>query len=120
MLRKKFLPYSKPLSDLMKSGHAPNNDVNVFIGHHAWKSGQKFSLVYPTRTLALPPWRNPSDYYWPVKECDILVLDTGYAENDYLHDLTVCLYESGANIVRMICPDFKLSIYHKEMCHEQR
>jgi hypothetical protein len=114
MLRKKFLPYSKPLADLIKSGFAPSNDVNVFLGQNAWAKGKKFAVSYPERTLVLPPWENPSDFYWPVKECDVLVCDTGYAELDYLHDLALCLYESAASIVRMISPDFKITIYHKE------
>lgn len=114
MVHKKFLPYSKPLADLIKTGYAPTNDVNVFIGMKAWNKGKIFALSYPQRTLVLPAWQNPSDYYWPVKECSILILDTGYAEPDYLYDLAACLYENEATIVRLIDTDFKLINYHKE------
>ena len=114
MLLKKFLPYSKPLSDLIKSGSAPSNDVNLFIGNHAWKKGASFSVMYPQRTLIIPPWNNPSNYYWPVFQCNILIFDTGYAEDDYLEDLIICLYENDASKVRMISPDFTLTVYHKE------
>lgn len=114
MLRKKFLPYSKPLHDLIESGSVPSNDVNVFIGNRALDKARKFAFSYPERTLALPPWDNPSDYEWPVKECDVLVFDLGYAEPDYLHDLAFCLYESEARIVRMVSSDSKLITYHKE------
>jgi len=114
MSRKKLLPYSGLLHKLMKKGLAPINDIYVFIGQDAWKKGKKFYSYYPERTLTLPPWYNPSDYYWPVKECDILVFDTGYANDDYLHDLAICLYEHESTIVRMISPDYDLTIYHKE------
>ncbi len=114
MLKKKLLPYSQPLYRLIESGHAPSNDVNVFIGNRAVDKGAKFAFSHPERTLALPPWHDPSGYDWPVKECDILVFDLGYAEPDYLHDLAFCLYESEARIVRMISPYSKLTVYHKE------
>lgn len=114
MLRKKNLPYSKPLRDLIASGYAPSNDVNIFLGQYAWRNGKSFAIFHPDRTIILPPWENPNDFYWPVRECDVLVFDTGYAESDYLHDLAFCLYESEACAVRMICPDFKLTVYHKE------
>lgn len=109
-----LLPFSKPLSDLIDSGVAPSNDVNVFIGMHALKKSEAFAVSYPQRTIALPPWHNPLGYYWPVSECSILVIDTGYAEPDYLNDLAASLYEADATIVRMITPDFELKIYHKE------
>lgn len=120
MQRKKNVPYSKPLAELIKSGFAPNNDVNIFIGNDAWRKAGVFSISYPERTLALPPWHNPFHYYWPVRECSIIVCDTGYAEPDYLYDLAECLYEHGADKVHLITPDYKFITYHKEECHDQR
>lgn len=114
MLRKKFLPYSKPLCALVKTGCLPINDVLLFIGNKAWDKAKSFSISYPNRTLALPPWHSPGEYYWPIKGCSLLVFDTGYAEQDYLNELAVCLYENYASKVRMISPDFELNVYHKE------
>lgn len=114
MLRKKYLPYSKPLSDLLERGLTPSNDVNVFIGTDALRKGKSFSISYPERTLALPAWKDPRHYYWPVNECSILIFDTGYADEDYLDDLVFHLFKNEATVVRGITPDFKLNIYHKE------
>lgn len=111
----KLPPYAKPLYELITSGFHPNNDINVFIGNKAWNKGKAFSVSFPERTCLVPPWDSPCSYYWPVNNCDILVVDTGYANSDYLYELAECLYEHCAKIVRVISPDFKLSIYHKEV-----
>lgn len=114
MLYKKSLPFSKPLTELIAKGYAPTNDVMIFIGNKAWRKGKSFSLSYPERTLALPPWHDPRDYHWPVQECDILIIDTGYPEIDYVNDLVSELYDADASIVRMITHENILKIYNKE------
>lgn len=113
MFQKKFLPYSWPLTQLLKSGFAPSNDVNVFIGMDALRKGKVFSISYPERTLVLPPWHDPEIYHWPIVDCDMLIKDTGYADDDYLNDMAYCLYQNGANIVRLITPDFKFIVFNK-------
>lgn len=111
----KLPPYARPLHDLISSGVRPSNDVYVLIGQHAWQKGKNLSVSYPNRIITLPPWNSPFSYYWPVNDCDILVCDTGYANSDYLLELAQCLYEHDATIVRVISPEYKLSIYHKEV-----
>ncbi len=113
MERKKFLPYSKPLSELQQRGQIPNNDVYLFIGNHAWRKAKGFAVSYPERTLALPAWFCPGEYHWPVNQCDILIIDTGFAEDDYLNDIAYHLYINGANVVRCITPDDKLLVFRK-------
>ena len=112
---KKLPPYGKRLYDLQCQNQHPSNSINLFIGNHAWQKGEAFSRMYPARTLILPPWFSPNEYHWPVNQCDILIFDTGYAEEEYLDELAICLYQSGANIIRYIAPDFSLTIYHKEL-----
>lgn len=110
---KKFLPYSKPLHDLIESGYIPSNDVNLFIGQYSWRKGKNFSISYPERTLIIPPWNDPSDYYYPVSNCDILIFDTGYAEDDYINDLAYYLFEYGAKKVKFINTDFNVITFNK-------
>lgn len=117
MLQKKYPPFSKSLRDLINKGYRPTNDVLIFIGNDAWKQACEKIKSAPERVICLPPWLSPNDFYFPVKECDILIFDTGYAEEDYLIELAERLYDDGANIVRLISPDHKLFIYHKEMCY---
>lgn len=111
----KLPPYARPLYESLSNNELPNNDVHIFIGRKAWDKGKAFSVSYPNRICVLPAWHSPFAYYWPIQNCDILVCDTGYAEPDYLLELAQCLYEHCANIVRVISPEYKLSIYHKEV-----
>ncbi len=111
---RKIPPYGKELYKLQQQGQRPTGSVYVWIGNYAWKKGQAFSVSMPNRTLALPPWVSPGVYDWPVKDCDVLIHDTGFAEKDYLEDLVYCLYKDGTDKVRLIAPDFKLTIYHKD------
>lgn len=110
---RKLPPYGKPLHDLLQSGSHPKNDINLFIGHKAWKKGEAFSISYPTRTLIIPPWNNPGNYFWPVQNCDVLIIDTGYAEKQYLSNLAGVLFEHGASVVRGITPDFEIFKFSK-------
>jgi hypothetical protein len=110
----KLPPYGKPLYELISKGFKPNNSVNLFIGHNAWKKGEAFSISYPSRTLILPPWLSSVDYFWPVKSCDMLVHDTSYSEQEYINRLVFSLYEHDADIVRVIDSKKNLIIYHKE------
>lgn len=95
----KLPPYSKNLYFLMKKGMFPKSYISLYIGLSAWEKGNYFSKEYPDRTLILPAWEEPTDYFWPVKKCDVLIIDTGYAEKKYVHDLTACLFAYNANIV---------------------
>ncbi len=110
----KLPPFGKPLADLQAQGVAPKDSVNIFIGNKAWKKGENFSISYPTRTLIIPPWQSPSIYRWPVRDCDILIVDTGYAEPEYITTLAIELYKADAEIVRCITPSFKIVVYLKE------
>lgn len=111
---KKLPPFGKSLNEIVQKGFRPTNSINLFIGHNAWNKGQNFSISYPTRTLVLPPWLSPSNFYWPVTQCDVLIFDTGYADIKYVEDLVFSLYSDRADIVRYISPEFTLTVYRKE------
>lgn len=111
---KKLPPYGKPLFELQKNSCRPKDSIYLFIGNKAWQKGESFSISIPERLLILPPWNDPNEYHWPVKECDVLIFDTGYAEVSYIDDLAFNLYQHNAQIVRSVSPDFILTVYHKE------
>jgi hypothetical protein len=113
-MSQKVPPYGKPLFSLQQKNLKPNNSVYIWLGNDAWQKGRNFSISMPTRTLIIPPWECPSFYHWPVKQCDILIFDTGYAELEYVEDLVICLYKAKADIVRFISPSNELTVYHKE------
>jgi hypothetical protein len=109
-------PYGKPLKDLIDSGYKPNNSVYLYSGQQAWERAKQRSISCPERLLILPPYHCPTIYHWPVKQCDILIIDTGFAEVEYIDDLVFCLYTEGASVVRSISPTHELTIFntHKE------
>ncbi len=111
---KKIPPFAKELYKLQKQGLRPIGSVYLWIGNQAWHKGKNFAFTYPSRCLVLPPWESPDAYIWPVKQCDILIFDTGYAELDYVDELAASLYQFEADIVRYISPTHVLSVYHKE------
>jgi hypothetical protein len=110
----KLPPYARPLHDLISSGVRPSNDVYVFTGEHAWEKGKNISISYPDRTIVLPPWLSPFTYYWPVKDCDMLIVDR-FSESFYIDEVAICLYEFGARIVHFIDFDDTFITYHKEV-----
>jgi hypothetical protein len=114
MTYKKQLPFSKPLRELQAKGLVPTNDVMIIIGNHAWRKAKNLSISFPERVLALPPWNNPLDYYFPVQNCSTMIVDTGFVNDDYLTDLARCLYEHDATKVFFISHDDKFSIIYKE------
>jgi len=115
-MHKKFPPYSLPLVELIKNGSRPSNSVYLYIGKNAWKEGADSSLVRPTRTLVLPPLHIPSNYNWPVNQCDILIINTGNCDREYIEHLSFVLFENNADVVRCINTDGSyFATYQKEL-----
>jgi len=113
-MQKPLPPYGKPLAQLLSQGLRPRNDVYVFIGEGAWKKGENFHLSYPERTLVLPAWLPAYNYHWPVKDCEMTIVDTGYANEDYITELICELYSHKAREVWLITTEYQLIKYHKE------
>lgn len=114
VILRKLPPFGRPLYELQSEGCHPNNSINLFIGTYAWQKGHAFSKMYPLRTLILPPWLSPDGYLWSVSECDILIMDTGYADLQYLNELVTELYSANASIVRSIDFINSLVVHDKE------
>lgn len=108
----KLPPYGKFLFEKICKEGRPKNDIYLFVGTQAFKKAKEFQISRPG-TLALPAYECPSQYFWPVNGCDILIFDTGYCETDYLNDLAYYLYQHHANIVRCVLPDFTIITFDK-------
>lgn len=109
----KLPPYAKNLLEQISKGVVPSKFIYLWIGNKAWDLANRMSLLLPDRTLLLPPWLPAYDYHWPVSLCKILIVDTGYAEQDYIQEIVYSLYKNGAVEVRFLCPNFDLTIYKK-------
>lgn len=109
----KLPPYSKALFQSIKKGKIPAGFIYLWIGQNGWNIAGQLSEVFPDKTILLPPWLSPFDYMWPVKLCRILIIDTGYANRDYIEELVYCLYKNGAEEVRFLCPEFNLTVFKK-------
>lgn len=107
-------PYGAPLKKLIDSGKRPFNTISVWIGAKAWHKGQNFSQSYPLRTLVIPPWQSPYSYIYPVLQCETIIYDTGYAEDDYVDELAFCLFRDGATKVLFVSPEYKIHLYKKD------
>lgn len=113
-MQKKIAPFGKPLNDLITSGNKPDNSVYLFMGENAWEKGRGSAVSRPTRTLILPPQESPHYYHWPVKDCDILIFDTSNSYESRVEELVACLFKDGAEIVRYVSSDFKLTVFKKD------
>ncbi len=56
-------------------GVQPRNDIFVFAGLNAWQKAKAFESTQVV--LCVPLNLDMSAYFWPVKECSILLFDTG-------------------------------------------
>ncbi len=110
----KIAPFGKPLQKAIKSNNPPTNDVYLYIGAKAWEEGYKSSFIArPTRTLILPPGDSPKFYIWPVINLDILIFDTSGCDENLIESLMEELMQCGANAVRFISFEKKLTAVYK-------
>ncbi|MBA3661030.1 MAG: hypothetical protein H0W64_04860 [Gammaproteobacteria bacterium] len=67
--------YGKEAAFLYSMGVQPRNDIFVFAGLNAWQKAKAFESTQVV--LCVPLNLDMSAYFWPVKECSILLFDTG-------------------------------------------
>lgn len=110
----KTAPFGAPLKEALLNGNPPTNSVYLYVGDHAWMEGRKSALVQrPTRTLILPPNESPKLYSWPVLNLDILIIDTSGCEESLIESLMNELMAHGANVVRYISHNGKMTSVYK-------
>jgi hypothetical protein len=111
---KKIPPFGEGLFELQQQGKVPIGSVYLWIGDRAWYKGAAFSASRPFTNLLLPPWLSSTEYIWPVRQCNVCIFDTGYAELEYVEELAYCLLKEGATNIHYSDPYHNLTIYHKE------
>lgn len=112
---KRIPPYGRPLYFLIQKRQRPRNSVYLYVGAKAWTKGKISAELRPARTLVLPGYIDPSTYQWPVHDCDILIIDTGFCDQTYIEDLVRELFQAKAQIVRFVSPDYLLTVYQKDL-----
>lgn len=109
---KKTIPFGHKLKKSLSTGYKPKDDIYCFCGLNAMDKALAFSKT--RLVLCLPPYEPPSNYYWPVAGCDILLFDTGNLAISDIEETAYVLLSSGASIVRAVTPDYQLIIFRKE------
>lgn len=109
-------PYGKEAAFLLSFGVRPRNDVFLFAGLNGWRKAKAFENTQVV--LCLPYNKDPTSYSWPVKDCPVLLIDTGFLNITDIEKIAYCLLCANAFIVRAILSSNKLVIY-KRNAHEQ-
>lgn len=104
-------PFGKLLELSLSIGKKPTNSIFFFAGIGSWQKAKTFTRIQTV--LCLPYGEDPFKYRWPIMECDVLVIDTGGLEPDYIEKLAYCLLIAGASIVRCLAFD-KVIVYRRE------
>lgn len=111
----KLPPYGKPLHELLLSGKKLDNSVYTFIGDKSWDKGQNSALIRPTRTLILPPNHSPFSYTWPVKGCEILLIETSQLVTEYIEMIVQVLFDYDADKVVLLSLNLLSTTYKKDL-----
>lgn len=94
-------PYAKQLTDAVRQGKKPPNDIFVFIGKDAWNFAKR-KLSYLWVTL-LPIDTPPDKYRWDfVNGFSVLVIDTSGETYTTIRQLAYELLCAGATVVRLL------------------
>lgn len=112
----KYPPFSKKIVDLLLKKEKITNSINLYIGCDAWRKGSVMHKSFPNFTMILPPYDSPLNYSWPVFNCDILIIDLGGCDEQYIQDLALQLFISHAASVRYISPSpfYLLTVFKKD------
>ena len=111
-MRLNLPPFGKTLLEWQKQGVRPQNSVYLHAGYNAYARAAK-AQASRLGTICLPPYEDPSGFFWPVWSCDVLIFDRGFSDPEYLNDLAYYLYKCKAAIVRCVTSDFDLLIFDK-------
>ena len=102
MSTKKIPPFGNRLrSDIVLRKRNKKYSVWVVCGSKAWDKATNRVISHPY-TLCLPPWLDPNEYRWPVKDCEIMLLDSGCSDEAYLDLIAHTLFSSGAKSITAI------------------
>jgi len=105
-------PYGKEAAFLLSWGVQPRNDIFIFAGLNAWQKAKAFGDTQVV--LCLPLGTDPSIYFWPVKDCSILLIDTGGLNITDVEKISYHLLLSSASIVRAVLVNYTLVVYRRD------
>ncbi len=97
-MKLRILPYGKVVEALIDQ----RPYIFIFIGKNAWKRARSFKDPYFPSTLVLPPNDSPFAYSWPVKDCEVYVLDTDVTRIAYVRGLFSCLFNFGSKVIKYV------------------
>jgi hypothetical protein len=104
-------PYGKEAFFLLSMGVKPRNDIFVYVGEKAW---QKANVWEDKQVLlCLPLGENPANYFWPVSDCPILLIDTGKLSLFDIEEIAYYLLMFNAEIVRALPVNKPMVIYRR-------
>jgi hypothetical protein len=89
----KAAPYSLKLH--------PTSEIRIYAGSQAWGTA-RIRNSYCADALVLPEGESPSQYSWPVRGVDVLVIQAGIIDLKPIPELAHILIASGATIVRVV------------------
>jgi hypothetical protein len=110
----KVPPYSKPLHEALLNGQRPTSELYLYIGNNAWDKGRNSVVMRPSRTLVLPPNESPTNYFWPVHGCNIIMIETSRLSTEYIELIAQILLDYGSGRIMLISHNLLTTIYEKD------
>ncbi len=111
----KLPPHGKPLHDFLLAGHSFKNDfVYLYVGDKAWEEGKKAVRLRPLQTLVLPPNYLATTYRWPVRNCDILIIQTNQLSQKYMENIVLTLFAYKAKTIISFLPDENITTFYEK------
>lgn len=95
----KIPPYGKALFKAQQQGLRPKDNIFVIAGSCAWQYGKGFQFNFPDRVLIIPPWIDPVTYFWPVRDCFVLIVEAAFTYSDYVDSIASALFRDNASRV---------------------
>ena len=108
---KPLAPYGKFIQQ-----NNPFHAAIIFIGKVAIERAEQFQAILPY-TLCLPYPDSPSNYFWPLDNCDVYLVDTGQSKDSFIQYCALTFFGYGANVVRYISAK-RVLILERELNHE--
>jgi hypothetical protein len=102
---KPIAPYGQYLFNTIDSEQNPV--AIIFLGKYAAKRALEFQYYIPDTenpylpyTLYLPNRSSPNNYKWPIRNCDVYLIDTGESSTSFIRFCAKHFLYSGGIVVK--------------------
>lgn len=120
MSKLKLPPYGAYLRNLLASGQKPTKSPWIYCGMNAWKKVNHHQYINQFKTsMCLPPWESGLAFLWPVAGLELVVVDTGGCDDDYLEELMCALLRDGARHVALLTATAGIFYFKKDLKNER-